>query len=219
MPSGPSGYSASEVARLVGLSVDQVRSYVRNGLIDAKRGARGAYLFSFQDVVLIRAARDLVKARVPRRRIRNALQQLKDSLPRGRSLSGLRISAESDHVVVQDGDRRWSPDSGQLHFDFEVKDLAKAAAPLARRRVREARAAGDDMDADDWYDLAFEMEAPAPTDAASAYRRALELDPEHVDARVNLGRLLHEAGEVAEAETHYRAALEREPETEIAAFN
>ena len=42
----------------------------------------------------------------------------------------------------------------------------------------------------------------------AAYRRALELDPELADAHLNLGRLLHERGEAAEAERHYRRALE-----------
>ena len=40
------------------------------------------------------------------------------------------------------------------------------------------------------------------------YRRALGMNPDHVDARVNLGRLLHEDGEIDAAEAEYRQALE-----------
>jgi tetratricopeptide (TPR) repeat protein len=41
----------------------------------------------------------------------------------------------------------------------------------------------------------------------AAYRRALAGQPDHADAHNNLGRLLHDRGELAEAEGHYRIAL------------
>jgi len=40
-----------------------------------------------------------------------------------------------------------------------------------------------------------------------------------VGARINLGRLLHAAGKLDEAEALYRAALEQHPKSAIAAFN
>ena len=49
--------------------------------------------------------------------------------------------------------------------------------------------------------------------------RALELDPYHSDAHVNLGRLLQEAGEFDAAEEHYNHALTSEPDNVLAAFN
>src|SRR5439155_25576800 len=55
--------------------------------------------------------------------------------------------------------------------------------------------------------------------ALFAYGRALELDAHHADARVNLGRLLHEQGLVEEAERHYRLALRENPEHATAAYN
>ncbi|MHC4731341.1 MAG: tetratricopeptide repeat protein [Planctomycetota bacterium] len=210
------GYSALDAAKLLDLSVDQVRSFARAGLVEAERGPRREYRFSFQDLVLLRVARDLSAARIPRRRIRRSLAQLKASLPSGRSLSGVRIAAEQDHVVVHDGSKRWSPESGQLHFSFEVAELVRRAAPLAQRQAAALGAA--DLSVDAWYEFACEMEAPAPDAARDAYRRVLRLDPDHVDARVNLGRLLHEAGEPGAAEEQYlRALAVREDAT--AAFN
>jgi Tfp pilus assembly protein PilF len=41
-----------------------------------------------------------------------------------------------------------------------------------------------------------------------AYERAIALDPEHADAHVNLGRLLHEQAKRRRAEQHYRAAVD-----------
>ncbi|MFL5421562.1 MAG: MerR family transcriptional regulator, partial [Myxococcales bacterium] len=100
-----SGYGAREVARMLGLSVGQVRSYVRAGFLDPARGMRGALRFSFSDLVLLRAAKGLVAARIPSRRVKRALALLRAQLPEGRSLRDVHIRAEGDRIVVGDGAR------------------------------------------------------------------------------------------------------------------
>ena len=58
-----------------------------------------------------------------------------------------------------------------------------------------------------------------PDEARRAYLKSLELDPHHAGAHLNLGRLLHEAGELREAEVHYRCALEDAGHRAVAAYN
>ena len=205
------GYATQDVAKLLGLSVSQVRAFARSGFLDPDRGPRGEHRFSFPDLVLLRAAKGLATARVPARRIRRSLLTLKRQLPAGRPLSAVRISADGDRVVVRDGATSWNPESGQIQLDFAVAELARRAAPLARQAARAARAAADPLDADEWYDLGFDLEAVDLDEARDAYRRALELDPDHGDAHVNLGRLLQEGGDAAQAVAHYLLALERNP--------
>jgi excisionase family DNA binding protein len=210
------GYSTSDVAKLLGLSPQQVRSFVRDGLVAAER-VGNRYRFTFGDLVLLRAAKDLVAARVPPRHIKKALAGLKRDLPEDRGLAGLRIGAEGARVVVHDGAKRWNPESGQMHFTFDVDDLARQAQPLAVRQARDATRR--EMSAEQWYDLGCELEEPAPDRARQAYTHAVALDPEHLDAHLNLGRLLHEAGELNAALGHYRAAIELDPGDGTAAFN
>lgn len=213
------GYTTRDVAHLLGLSPDQVRSYARAGFLTPARGPQGEYRFRFQDLVLLRTAKALVDARIPARRIRRVLEKLQRQLPHGRSLSEVRILAEGDRIIVRDGETAWSPESGQVHLDLAVSDLASKVAPLARRVAQAAHDSDEDLDADHWYDLGLDLEAVDPEEALAAYERALEIDPEHADAHVNLGRLLHEAGESREAEAHYRLALASEPKHATAAFN
>src|SRR5947209_393739 len=213
------GYTSRDVAKLLGLTVAQVRAFARDGFLTPGRGSRGALLFSFQDLVILRTAKGLVGARIPARRIRRALRRLKAQLPRGRSLAELRIAAEGDRIVVSDGEATWSPESGQMQIDFAVSELASRAAPMARRAAKAARRVEQDLSAEDWYELGLELEVAAPIEARDAYRRALELDAHHADTRVNLGRLLHEQGLVEEAERHYRLALRENPEHATAAYN
>ena len=214
----PSGYSTKDVAALLGLSAGQVRSYVRSGFLAPRQGPRGEYYFSFQDLVLLRTAKGLLAARVPQRRIRLALQNLREQLPAGRALTGVRISAQGHHVVVRDGRDLWNPESGQAVFDFELDELVQKAAtlPLRTPLARE----DEPKTAEAWYEqgLALEYEEEVE-EAMASYRRALELDANLPDAHLNLGRLLHERGEAAEAERHYRLALAARPGDATAAFN
>ena len=213
------GYSTSEVAKLLGLTPSRIRSYVRAGFLSPERGVAGRLTFSFQDLVFLRTASNLLSARVAPRRVRKALRRLRDQLPEGRSLAAVRIAMEGSRIVVADGSRRWQPDSGQILFDFGVADLAKKVAPVVRRAFREAQEEGPEFSADDWFDWGCELERGSPGEAIAAYRRALSLDPAHPDAHVNLGRLLHEAGDAAAAEPHYAAALSARPDDGTAAFN
>src|SRR5437879_4442575 len=215
------GYTTEEVARLLGLSPAQIRSYTRAGFLSPSpsRAARGELRFALRGLRLLKPAKGALAARIPAAKIRGSVRGLKQQLPRGRALSELRITAEGHRVVVRDGALAWNPDSGQLVLDFDVATLAERAAPLARRQAAAARRVEDDLDAEQWFDLGLELEVSAPEDARDAYRRALELDPRHADARVNLGRLLVESGRAEEAETHFRAVVADYPDHATAWYN
>jgi tetratricopeptide (TPR) repeat protein len=212
-------YTSRDVTQILGLSVREVQRQARAGYLAPGRGPGLRYRFSFQDLILLRAAGGLSKAGIPPRRIRAVLRKLRADLPRGRSLSEIRISANGRQIVVREGKAAWNPESGQLMLDFAVSDLARTAAPFARRGVEAARKADHALSADEWYALGCELEATVPDQARDAYRRALELDPAHADAHVNLGRLLQEAGAAMAAVEQYRAALDAQPHHATAAFN
>jgi tetratricopeptide (TPR) repeat protein len=213
------GYSTPEVAKLLSVSEAQVRGYVRAGFLAPERGAGGRMRFSFQDLVFLRTAGGLAEAGASSRRIRTALSRLREQMPEGRPLTAARIAVEGSRIVVEEGSRRWQPESGQILFDFGVAELARKVAPMVRRAFREAQQDGPEFSADDWYEWACELEPGSPGQARDAYRRALALDPAHADAHVNLGRLLHESGDAAAARPHYAAALEARPDDATAAFN
>lgn len=232
-PAGASGYSTRDVAALLGIPIAQVRSYVREGFLTPGQGARGEHRFSFQHLILLRTAKGLLEARVPNRRIVQALRNLREQLPEGRPLTGVRISAQGHHVVVRDGREIWNPESGQALLDFEVADLAREAASLDEQRLRKQAMLAESADPADreteadvepesargWFERGMELEAEGSPEAEDAYRHALEMDPALADARLNLGRLLHEGGKALEAEAHYRRALESRPGDPTALFN
>jgi tetratricopeptide (TPR) repeat protein len=217
------GYRTRDVARMLALPEAEVRRFARAGFVSPRRGPGNALRFSFQDLVLLRAAADLVRARLAPARVRRALRRLKAQLPADRALASVQVTAEGEDIVVRDGGARWQPESGQVLLDFEVRDLAQKVAPLVRAAARARSPAR--LDAESWYQWGCDLDDGAPGEAREAYARALALDPGHAGAHLNLGRLLHEAGDPRAAELHYRRALaqdraQAEPDFRaLAAFN
>ncbi|HUP48023.1 MAG TPA: tetratricopeptide repeat protein [Thermoanaerobaculia bacterium] len=212
-------FSVREVSAMLGLSPAQIRGFASKGFLSPERGSRGELRFDFHDLIILRTAGELSSARIPRRKVKRALERLREQLPEGRSLTGVRIAADGDRVVVRDGAGVWNPESGQSLFDFAVSELTAGAAPFVTRAAEAARRREEETSGEEWFELACELELTDPAQAQDAYRRALQLDPGHVDAHVNLGRLLHEQRDPRAAEKHYRAALEADPDHDTAAFN
>ncbi len=212
------GYATREVAQILGLSAARIRAYVRAGLLVPGRGPRGQYRFSFPDLVFLRSAKGLLEARIPQRRIRRALSELARAMPEPGRLAQVRIAAEGRRIVAGDGASRWLPESGQTLLDFGASEPEGPVSPSPCEVFPSARRE-EVPSAQDWYELALELESGDPEKARDAYERALRLEPDFPEARVNLGRLLHDQGDAAGAETHYRAALDASPDDATAAFN
>lgn len=185
----------------------RIRELARSGIVDPERGTRNEYRFSFADLVVLRTARDLSAAGVPFLRVRRALRHLHEQLPADRPLTGLRIVANGRRVIVQEGLEQRDAETDQILLDFSIDDLARLAAPMSTPEFDAGRQDEGGMSAADWYELGCELESFSPENAREAYEAALQLDPDHADAHVNLGRLLHEQGEIGRAEEHYRQAL------------
>ena len=213
-----SGYCTRDVAELLGISTVQVRSFVRAGLSSVDQG-KGGYRFSFEDIVLLRAAKELIEAHISPRKVWSSLKRLRAQLPTGKSLSSVKIVAQGDQVVVKDNASTWYPDSGQFSFSFAVEEVASQVAPLVRKAAKTAHSK-QNLSSDDWYELGLDLELISATnDAKIAYRLAIELDGANADAHINFGRLLQTDGDASSAETHYREALSVAPENATAAFN
>jgi tetratricopeptide (TPR) repeat protein len=211
-------YSTREVADLLGIPAQRVRWLVRSGVVAPRLGSSGRFEFSFQDLVLLRTAKGLADAKLKPRRILSALRALAEQLPADRPLSAVRVQIDGDRVIVRDNSTSWEPESKQTLLDFNVRELGEKVAPLARESVQRALQSADNTD--ELFEAALESEEiGASGEAELAYRRVLETDFDHVAARINLGRLRHQARELEDAERLYREALALDPTHATARFN
>ena len=224
-------FDAKDLKRLFGIPASQLRALVRAGHIHPLKKA-GRLSYSFQDLIVLRTAGSLRAAKIPAQRINRTLRQIRESLPGELPLSGLSIVAVGDRIVVREGQALRESDTGQYTLDLEVVEKggdlvvidrrANAETPVAGTPVAGTPGAGtpgagtpgDRAEAD--FERALALEETDPDAARAAYEACLAADASHLEARLNLGRLLHLDGRLREAERVYRAAESAEP---ILSFN
>src|SRR5262245_47309692 len=148
------GYSARKVADLLGLSMTQLRAYVRAGVLSPARREGGELAFSFQDLAFLRQT----LAALPPRKVVRALRLMKGL---DRPLSSMCITIEGEDLVVRDGDRAWDPRSGQLLIDFPRSEESDTEiTPISVRGRGEP-----DLAADEWYEIGCALEENEPDGA------------------------------------------------------
>jgi tetratricopeptide (TPR) repeat protein len=185
-------FGVREVEKLLRLPRRTIHGLIRAGFVSPSRGPRQAYLFSFQDLIVLRTAQALAAANVPPKRITSSLRELRRHLPEAMPLSGLSICAVADRVVVKEGASRWQAESGQYLLAFEGDPAAGSLKVIDRK---------------DWFAHALDQEEAGDAEGAiKAYEQATA-EPTRLDAHLNLGRLLHETGRLEKAERAYRDAL------------
>jgi tetratricopeptide (TPR) repeat protein len=194
-------YGVREVQKLLRLPRSTIRALIDAGFVSPARGPRKAWLFSFQDLIVLRTAQALAAAKVPRKRINRSVRQLREHLPESMPRSGLSICAVADQVVVKEGASRWQAESGQYLLAFEG-DPANGTLS-----VFEPKPAVPGEGAQDWLDRGVELEETDHDGALAAYERAIALHATLLDAHINRACLLHEAGRLAEAERAYREGI------------
>jgi tetratricopeptide (TPR) repeat protein len=204
-------YNAKDLERLFGLPASAVRSLTRAGHINpVKRGGRLHY--SFQDLLMLRTASALRSARISARRINRTLQTLRSTLPAGESLDRRSLTALGNQIAVREGQVLWESESGQYVLALDIGEARGGLHVITRHTA--SPPAGDS--ADEHYARGFALEDDDAELAQAAYEACLEADPHHSDARINLVRLFHLAGRLAEAERIYRGAQKPQP---LLAFN
>lgn len=213
-------YTTSDVADLLGMSAARVRRLARTAGLDPDRESGGRYGFGFRDLVLLKTAVALEESGITPRRLLRSIRALGEQLPADRPLTAVRITSETGEVVAVDRDTAWEVESGQTRLPLDRSDDSpeRAVSAISQRRPRRKRA-DRKPGPEEWFDIGCALQAEQPDQAEQAFRNALAADPDHADAAVNLGFLLHERDDVAGAEAAYRQALGAVPAHSTAAFN
>jgi tetratricopeptide (TPR) repeat protein len=195
------GYSLREVGKLLGLPRSIICALIDAGFVVPSRGRRREYRFSFQDLVVLRAAQALVEAKLPTTRILRSLRRLRSQIPARVPLSGLRVEAVGDAVVVREGNAQWQTHDGQYVLRFHVE------APGGRLAFLDAPPASPTDE--ELFEQGIDLEESDPAAACDRYRKAIAVNPAHLASYINLGRLLQARGRFTDSEAVYRDGLAR----------
>ena len=203
-------FTRREVAKLLGVSESRLRALDRSAIVSPSGALAGKRAYTFQDLIALRATRELLAHDVKMRDVAKAIGALRHSLPRvTRPLQELRIVSDGRRVVVKALGGAFEPVTGQMVMDFQVNALRDDVV----RVLRPERSAEHARTAYDLYVHASTLdENPASFDEAEAlYAKAVSLDPHLAIAYTNLGNIRFRRGDEASAEALYRKALEVDP--------
>jgi tetratricopeptide (TPR) repeat protein len=199
-------YDTKDLERLFGLPASAVRALSRAGHIHPVR--RGGKLhYAFHDLVVLRTASALRAAKISSQKINKTLQELRSALPADSSLNQISLTALGNRIAIREGTTLRESESGQYTLALEIVEEKGRLHVITRQDA----AAAPDASADEHYTKGLALEETDPPAARSAYEATLKADPNHLEARINLGRLLHLDGRLAEAEQVYRFGGQAEP--------
>jgi tetratricopeptide (TPR) repeat protein len=205
-------FTRSEVERMTGATRQQLEYWSRLRLLQP-RSRWGERFFSFSDLVAVEALRRLTAQRVPAQRLSRAVRALERQLGRAPGpLSSLHISVAGDEVIVREpgpNGRSIEPLTGQFVMDFETGPLQKKVHLLGSRT------------ADQWFELAMTLDSSQETlgEAVDAYRQAIKIAPEWIEAHLNLGTALFHLGRWEESRQAFRTAVAIDRHHALAHFN
>lgn len=226
-------FTVREVARIFDLQEARLRYWAQTGFVgpSVRRGHRAFY--TFEDLLAVKMAKELLEAGLPLQRVRKNLDALRAALPQlDRPLTRLKIACDGDRVVVVADDVAFEPTTGQLRLQFdvasldariaEVLELPRGAGQISGRGAEPTSPAAEPPPPTAYAAFQQGLRAEDAGDAARAealYRRALDADASFAAAWTNLGNVLAARGARGEAREAYERALALDPEQPEARFN
>ena len=214
-------YTAAQAARVLGVTEGRLRWWRKCGLVVPSGREGGTGLYSFRDLVGLKAAKELTDRGCRVTSIKRAIRKLSEDLEASHEpIVRLRVHGNDRRLVADREGREVEAETGQVLIDFRISPLAAevdrtvAFDPSGRRRSGRRSAyewflEGSDLEADDsGWDRAEE-----------AYRKALDLDGSLAAAATNLGNIRYRRGKTGEAEGFYRKAIQADPQQPQAYYN
>ncbi|MGI9104535.1 MAG: tetratricopeptide repeat protein [Terriglobales bacterium] len=200
-------YRRVDVLRILRITARQLAQWQKAGLVAATDS------YSFFDLLQMRKIRDLRAKRVRSAVIRESLQAMQKQvagmenplIEAGTFSTGTRIAFRHEGHALE-------PTSGQFVMDFSPTDRV---VPANVRRMRTVETASEYFA----RGVALEEDPRSQAEAIAAYRKVLELDPNHAAAFINLGTLYYNSQDYAQAEANYRNAIKVDPRYALAYFD
>ncbi|HVR03521.1 MAG TPA: tetratricopeptide repeat protein [Polyangia bacterium] len=219
-------YTFAGAAKILDIAESKLRYWAQTGFVGPSARRAGKPVFTFQDLVSMKAAKELVDRGFKAGEIRKALDAVRASLPHvDRPLDRIRVAFNGDRLVVVDDGAAYET-TGQKVFDFGLAELRTSALQIGEVRSKGPAPEGDPgarRTAYDWFAEGTLREAAgnaeADARAESCYRQALALDPGLAAAHANLGGIAHRRGDATEARAAFERGLALDPDQVEARFN
>src|SRR5947209_9900119 len=191
-----STYSTRAAARILAVSPDRIRYWVRQRLIKpaATRGRR--LRFAFHDLILMRMTKDVLPSRRHLHRLQESVQRLRSLTGPSRPVTSLKLEALDGIILVRHGDVVFEAETGQLRlpFDRRPETVGKIEERFGPARVRQR------------FDEAKRVAENDPFRALTLYTDLLDREPGNFELHMRMAALLDREGDAAGALRHLTGA-------------
>lgn len=203
-------YTRGEVARILGVDATRLRYWERLRLV-RPRARWGERFYSFGDLVALRTIHRLTQRRIPALRLKRAVTLVEQQF--GAASLPVEQLSLLDHgrevVVIPPGaNRPFNPLRRQWILPFDTASKQRLHTLPGRT-------------AEELFEQALRCESnPDLIERAILdYQLVTELAPTWVEAHINLGVALYQAGRIEEASAAFAAAVSLDPMNGISHYN
>ncbi len=209
-------HTPAMLARLLGVSVSQIRRWQRRGWIVPAREVRRLPYFDFQEVATARRLTELLAAGMSAAEIEKKLAALARYVPGvKRPLAQLSIIVQGKKLLVRQGDELVEP-GGQRHFDFSPGgDAETACVPASVAYASDILALSEQAGQmlpttpEEIVQLAGQLEDEGQLEAAAEmYRAAMAAGGPSAEICFLLAELLFQIHDLTAAHERYYMAIE-----------
>ncbi|MGH7863811.1 MAG: tetratricopeptide repeat protein [Candidatus Binataceae bacterium] len=188
-------FTTRAAARILAVPPERIRYWIRRRLISPamKRGRN--FRFAFNDLLVMRLAKDLLPKRHHIDPVRRCIARAQEIAAPDRPVSSLRLSNLDGRIVIRDGRAAFEVDTGQMLIDFEPERPPAAVDDrFGPARARER------------FDEARRIAEEDPLKALSVYSALIGREPQNFEGHLRLAALLDSEGDLSGSLRHLLGA-------------
>jgi tetratricopeptide (TPR) repeat protein len=191
----PSTYSTRAAARILAVSPDRIRYWVKQRLIKPAANQGRRFRFAFHDLLLMRMAKEVLPKRRHLRPLRRCVERLAGFDNTTRPVTAVRLEARDGVILVRQGEVVFEADSGQICLQFEQpRNPAKVEERFGPARVRER------------FEEAKRIAENDPFRGLKLFNDLLGQEPRNFELHLRMATLLENKGDLAGALRHLLGA-------------
>jgi tetratricopeptide (TPR) repeat protein len=200
-------FSGEEVADVLVATATQLEDWESRDLVRPTVREPGQNLYSFIDLISLKSVQLLEQRGIDDARVRRLLESIRQRISDLEDRIVHRVlTIFEDRIILTQKNHFVDSRAGRVLMRLDLDELIQAATDRINHDL-------PTRTADQWFDEGMRQLASSGSSpqALAAFGEVLKLDPNRVEAYVNIGKIHHREHRLVDAERSFRLALARDP--------